>query len=144
MTNYFLSSILWALGGLITGYVVGRAGRVALTGDDMIRAARADNVLGYVVVFLAIVSVVALALTINAQREQVACQTRFNEQFIAALRERTDAATAERLAEREFLLAIVTPGDAEADIRRYIEVLGQSDSQRDSNPLPANPNCDQE
>lgn len=157
---YVLASVIWGLAGLIVGFLLGRARPVYVMEVPMTVPATAtpadpspprtgwrrwinfDRIIGAAVVLLAVLSVSFLAVTINRQEAAITCQSAFNERFIAALRERSDAATTERAAQRDLLTAVITPGDnARAAIQRYLDGLAAADAQRDATPLPDRPDC---
>jgi hypothetical protein len=171
MTAYVLTSILWALAGLIVGYFLGRAGKIANASvveaivDDDTEAQGApparrglwricfttDRVLGFSVILLSIVSVVVMALSLQNQQRLLAgqdaavrCQTQFNAQFISALRERNEAAAQERSAQRELLTTPNPTRDPAISLAardKYLAALAQVDARRDAHPLPDRPAC---
>lgn len=145
-TTYVLSSVLWALGGLVCGYIVGRTVGQAKFPDYTeeepmpYRATRMDNILGILVITLSVISVVTLAITIGRQEAQVQCQTAFNMQFNEALRDRTEIANNEREGQRNLLAVTLNPASTDAERRdatqKYYNALVTADSQRKDNPLP--------
>jgi hypothetical protein len=74
------------------------------------------------------------------ERQSVDCQTTINNQFIAALRQRADAADTERQAQRALFDVILnpkaTPDARKAALAAYAQGLAQADDVRGRNPLP--------
>lgn len=112
--------------------------------------AATDGVIGAVVVILAIVSVAVMAVSVSAQQtaieraeRSIACQTRFNEAYSAALTERTEAARVERAAQRDLLVNTRSgdPTALDAAINRYLAQLAEADQRRAANPYPVDANC---
>lgn len=144
MTTYVLNSAMWALAGLIVGYLLGQLGRRALRpGEPMpARFTRADHVLGLIVIVLALASVIVTAVSVHRQQQLIECQTNYNRAFTSALSERNEAAARERAAQRELLTSTATDQAGWTAVRqRYLDVLAQADAQRNANPLPEDPRC---
>lgn len=142
--TYIWSSALWALAGLLVGYFIGRAGReVVITETSTARRTSVgDNVIGVVVILLAIVTVMGLAFQASEAKRAMQCQTEFNIQFMRSIQERQESAATERQAQRELLTAIVAPGRSGGGaIQRYIDSLNAADAQRTANPYPIQPDC---
>lgn len=144
MTFYVVASMLWALAGLAVGFTLGRAGRVFQPPKESAvphttSRGMADRVVGLVVVIMAVVSVIAMSISINRQERIATCQADFNTRFAAALQERNDAAARERAAQRELL---TSNGDRRAAIDEYLRGLAEADQARAENPLPARPTCE--
>ena len=149
--EYVLSSALWALGGLVCGYLLGRAVGKAKFPESLeeepmpYRATRMDNLLGILLITLSVISVVTLAITIGRQEAQVQCQTTFNQTFTAALRQRTEAANTEREGQRNLLAVALNPDSSPEERRqatqRYYDALVAADAQRQDNPLPDTSEC---
>lgn len=162
--SYVISSIVWAVAGLVVGFYLGRAGRLAQTNPEVPvepdplpptrrRRLTFEQILGAAVVLLAVVSVVVMAVTltrqqdaINEQRGAVACQAEFNARFASALRERTEAAASERRAMRNLLDVILNPAASREEragaLTAYRDGLAAADSQRAASPLPLQPSCE--
>lgn len=149
-TYYFVSSVLWTMAGLIVGYVIGSAGshpqQKAPTRETSVARSRTDVVVGVVLLILAVVSVSTMSVSLSAQERVVECQSRFNEAFSNALRERIDAAKNERGAQRDLISAMLDQ-NASPDTRRqaletYDQKLAEADTNRSENPLPDRPRCE--
>lgn len=173
MTAYVISSLAWALLGFVVGWAIGRVTRAAALIEEaamteptedpppvrvtwwarVSRRPTADQLLGLVVVILAVASVIVMAVSVSAQQaeieraqQSIKCQTRFNQAFAGALNERTAAAARERDGQAALLDAIVLePRDrartAEA-IKIYRAQLEDAKAQRAANPLPEQPSCE--
>jgi hypothetical protein len=154
LSTYVVSSLLWALAGLVTGYLAGsyHATRSSRQGDPVPhRATHSDNLIGLIVIFMAIVSVVATAVNthrqgqvIARQTEVIECQTAYNRAFVSGLQGRSDAAAQERAAQRKL---ITTPNPdrdpaiAQRAVQDYLSALADADARRDESPLPTDPRC---
>lgn len=166
MIWYMVSSMLWALGGLVVGFLLGRSGQLTDTRTDVaefvdmppgteavtITATKHrfrdslsfDRIVGWVVIVLAVGSVTTMSYTLNRQQQAVTCQADYNAAFVAALKERSTAASADRQAQRELLTGIATartPQESQAQMDAYLRKLDEADDQRDDNPLPQRPTC---
>lgn len=151
MTGYIVSSILWAIAGLIVGYVLGRGGCLNADlpkepGVPPTQRSKTDMLIGFAVVGLALASVIVMTVSLSRQQRIVDCQTEFNTHFVAALGERSDAAAEERAAQRALLTAVLDsrghPQAQEAAIQNYLRNLADADRSRSDNPLPERPRCE--
>lgn len=153
MIGYAISSILWALGGLIVGFLLGRGGQAfpragglelpkqpaPPTVNRFRTVLTFDRLVGWVIIVMAVVSVATVSYTVSRQQQLVTCQADYNSAFSAALKERTEAAAADRQAQRDLLTGMVTardPATSRALIDAYLHKLDEADNQRDDNPLP--------
>lgn len=156
MIGYTISSILWAMGGLIVGFLLGRGGQtvrsVEVASDDVTTPAvhrfrdslTFDRIVGWVIIVMAILSVATVSYAVTRQQQAVICQADYNAAFSAALKERNDAAAADRQAIRDLLTGMVTARDpvtSRALIDTYLRKLDEADNKRDDNPLPQRPAC---
>lgn len=76
-------------------------------------------------------------------QDRLVCQSHLNDAFRDALTQRTDAASAERAAQRTFLTSLTqnsTPAQAQKAYGDYLAALDAADRDRANNPLPA-PSC---
>jgi hypothetical protein len=171
MIGYVISSLLWAVGGLVVGFFLGRSGQVfpiidpkrgpklpahqpasdgsdgAVTDRRLHRlggSLRFDRVVGWVIIVMAVISVITVSYAVSRQQQAVTCQADYNAAFVAALNERSDAAAADRQAQRELLTGMVIardPATSRTLIDAYLRKLDDADDQRDENPLPQRPIC---
>lgn len=169
MIGYAISSILWAVGGLVVGFFLGRSGQVfpvvspargtevaakrftdtdgEVTDTTLQRlggSLRFDRVVGWVIIVMAIISVITVSYTVSRQQQTLTCQADYNAAFVAALDERSEAAAADRQAQRELLTGMVAardPATSRTLIDSYLRKLDAADNQRDRNPLPQRPIC---
>lgn len=167
MIGYAVSSMLWALGGLVVGFLLGRGGQstpvtrteiaevadlppgteavtISTTKQWFRNSLTFDRLIAWVIIVLAVGSVVTMSYTMNRQQQTLTCQAGYNEAFVAALEERSTAAAADRQAQRVFLTGIATartPEQSRAQMENYLRALDQADERRDDNPLPQRPAC---
>lgn len=97
-----------------------------------------DRYLGLVVVLIAVLTMFT-AVSANVHLEHAtACQAQFNQTYRDALAQRTDAATEEREAQRQLVIAVsdADPGNNRAALDAYRSVLDRADAQRSANPVP--------
>lgn len=152
MIGYTISSILWALGGLVVGFLIGRGGQTNRSANVATETTTHrfrdyltfDRIVGWVIIVMAIVSVATVSYTVTRQNQSVTCQADYNTAFVAALKTRTEAAAADRQAQRDLLTGMVTARDpvtSRALIDAYLRKLDEADNQRDDNPLPQRPAC---
>ncbi len=131
--------LLWSLGGFVLGYLVGRAGREARQGRrpwDAWRLVR-DNVLGIVLVLIAVTGLVYYAQTVN-------CQQEFNERFRQAVNTVLSASLQQSKAQQELLLTITSTEDPVVEqriIRQYIEATQRLNELRSRNIIPVESGC---
>lgn len=137
------ASATWGLLGLICGYVLGRMG--VQVAESKSRPLIGNNLLGAIVVVLAIITVTGLSISTNRAEDQINCQTEFNQQFVTALQERVDAGARERQAQRELLTSkATTRPEREKVLRTYLQRLDEADQAREQNPYPVPANCDKQ
>lgn len=152
MIGYTISSILWALGGLVVGFLIGRGGQTNRSANVATETTTHrfrdyltfDRIIGWVIIVMAIVSVATVSYAVNRQQQAVTCQADYNTAFVAALKTRTEAAAADRQAQRDLLTGMVTARDPVTSrklIDQYLHKLDEADNQRDDNPLPQRPAC---
>lgn len=166
MITYTISSILWALGGLVVGFYLGRSGQssttVNRTGGIAVATDQSetvtveatvqrfrdtltfDRIVGWVIVVLAVVSVITVSYSVNRQQQSIECQANYNARFVVALNERSDAASADRQAQKDLLTGMFTARDEttrRALVEAYLQKLNDADNKRDDNPLPQRPIC---
>lgn len=158
MIGYAISSILWALCGLVVGFFLGRSGQTTPTSNPprgaelstdsntrgFLGSLRFDRIVGWVIIVMAVVSVITVSYTVSRQQDVVTCQADYNMAFVAALKERNEAAATDRQAQRELLTGMVTARDAATSrllIDTYLRALDQADNRRDESPLPERPTC---
>lgn len=170
---YIVSSFAWALLGLLTGYAIGRGARAAALqetpamtdpdpppADDDDPAARRwwqrragcpthDQILGAVVVLLAIASVAVMSVSLSRQQDEIdraqasiACQTEYNRQNITATAAAREAALIEREANRAILEQAFSGRLAPPSLRQWIGDVQRADDLRAANPYPDRPTCD--
>lgn len=164
-TAGILSNLVSSIGGFLLGFVMARIGQRVEEVSEVIvdgknpaemppRRPRFSwrQVLGVIVLLLAVLSTVTAAVATREQRasaEQMRriseCQAEFNRSYRLALTERASAATEERKAMRTMLEAILSPvsgPDAQrAAITQYYASLDQADKTRAENPLPTTDRC---
>lgn len=100
--------------------------------------ASSDRFVGLVVVAVAVITMIA-AVSANVHLEHAtACQAQFNQTYRDALAQRTDAATEEREAQLQLVIAVsdADPGNNRAALDAYRAVLDRADGQRAANPVP--------
>lgn len=146
---YVLTSALWAFGGLIVGYLLGRVASwrrpiVVVEQEEPVRTrTRTDSIISAIVVVMAVVSVGVGAVSVARQQTVTECQAEFNAQFSSALTERVNAANEERAGQRAWMSAALS-GDqvaARKAAQSYVDALNRADQQRDQHPLPPQPQC---
>jgi len=95
---------------------------------------------------LGIVVIGLMGYSFWQSHEVTACQKNFNVTFNQGLKERSDAASTERQAQREMLDAILDPAGTVASrsaaLVAWRTALDEADRKRDANPLPEDPQCD--
>lgn len=104
---------------------------------------RREHAIGVVILLLAAVTMVtAVSADVRMQRA-VACQAQFNQDYRAALAERTTAANDERGAQRNLLSAITDtdPSNNRPALDQYRAILDAADAQRAANPVPVVREC---
>lgn len=139
---YVWASALWAIAGLISGYVLGRAGS-NMAEKATLRRTISDTWLGIILVMLALVTVLGLTISNQQTEARIRCQTQFNSAFISALEERSAAARSERQAQRDLLTAVAVPrADIPEALSRYRVSLDRADAERSRNPYPAINQCE--
>lgn len=153
------ANVICSVGGFIAGYAVCRIGQrvdeIWTRGQTMNDAPKQSashrfhisrwQVVGVVVIILALASTITTAMTSIDQRRIAECQAGFNKAYRLAIIERTEAAAHERAAMRT-MLGTLLDVQATAETRRkavttYYEALQQADQTRDANPLPATDSC---
>lgn len=154
MIGYAISSILWALCGLVVGFFLGRSGQAVnrtrgaelseTTAHRFRDSVAFDRLVGWVVIVMAVISVITVSYTVSRTQQVVTCQADYNAAFVLAFDERSQAAAADRQAQRELLTGMVTtrdPATSRTLIDTYLRKLDEADNQRDDNPLPQRPVC---
>lgn len=148
MSTYFVSSLLWTIAGLVVGYTIGAAGNQPhfVPRETLVARNRADVVVGFLLIILAVISVATMSVSLNSQARVVECQATFNQAFADALTERTNAAAQERGAQRALLNSMLDPNatgeSRRAALETYDRVLAEADANRSENPIPARPRCE--
>lgn len=161
-----LSNFVFSIGGFLLGFVVARIGQrveevseVIVEGDkpmvDTPPKLRFSwrQVLGVVVLLLAVVSTITSAIATSEQRESAermqriaACQADFNKAYRLAIIERAEAANRERESTREMWGALLDPAATETTRRaaatKYYNALNEADKTRAANPLPTSDRCE--
>lgn len=99
------------------------------------------RVMHRIVAVLVLVSAVAYVWLAAKQQDQVECSARYNELSAEAQRARSSAADKDREALTAMIRSLVdeTPGDARAEIERYLATIEQTDRERNQNPVPPPP-----
>lgn len=153
-----LSNLVFSIGGFIFGFVMGRIGqRVEEVSEAIVDEEKTSTidarksrfswrqVIGVVLLLLALGSTIASALVTGEQRRIISCQAEFNKAYRLALAERTQAANEERKSTRALWGALLDPGATTETRReaatRYYEALAQGDQTRAEHPLPASDSC---
>lgn len=152
---YVVASLAWAVFGFVVGWLLGRSW-VALERIDRkilmpvhenevgelrrrLRRPSGAQVLGAVLVVLAVASVITVTLQTVRLNDVTSCQAEWNDSYQAALRQRADAAATERAAQRELLTLMLqqpTRQEARAALHRYLESLEDADNEREDARIP--------
>ena len=148
-TSYVISSALWSVAGLAVGYIAGLVTAARCQREHVPEGMppphqqqRFGRAIGVLVLVMAVVSVCTAAVTIDRQSALVACQTEFNQRFVASLEGRAASATQERAAQRTLLTTQYTTPEAwQVAKAAYLQALDRADAYRDANPLPEQPRC---
>lgn len=103
-----------------------------------------DRIVGWLVILLAVLSVLTVSYTVSRQQQVVTCQADYNVAFVAALKERSEAAVTDRQAQRALFSGVVQAKDP-VSVRKliddYLAALDAADDRRDEHPLPERPIC---
>lgn len=160
-TVYIVTSLVWAFGGFLFGYLLGRAARTLQRIDRKVGMddeaadpatptdnpapssepgrSRTERVFGVVLIGLAVLSVIGVGIQTVRLGNATSCQAEFNEHYTAALKLRTKAAATERAAQRELLTLMLqqpTQQEARAALQRYIDGLAKADREREDAQIP--------
>lgn len=148
-TGYLVSSLVWIAVGFGGGYAFGRHldGRRDVTDpapapprrDRLLRWVR-RNALGVLALLVVAATGALYAQQSVALSRATECQAAYNQAYVLALKERSDAAAEERQAQRTLLATILAnPGNHEVGRRAlddYLASLARADSEREQNPIP--------
>jgi hypothetical protein len=99
------------------------------------------RVMHRIVAVLVLASAGAFVWLAARQQDQVQCSARYNARSAAAQQARAEAADRDRRALTALLRSLVddTPGDARAEIERYLDTIEETDRERQANPVPPPP-----
>lgn len=160
-----LSNLVFSIGGFILGFSVARIGqrvdhieqRVEEVSEVIVDGEKSPvspprksrlgwtQILGIVVLVLAVVSTITSAMATIDQRRIASCQAEFNKAYRLAIAERADASSEERKATRTMWGVLLNPNSTSDDRRaaatKYYETLDQGDQARAKNPLPESDSC---
>lgn len=159
------SHVLFLGFGFVGGVLVGRFLRkivvddITESEDCMKRRMTLNNIYGIATVVLTLLALTTVFISTQEQRRVTECQAKYNEHFIAVLRERTAATTDERNAQIKLsttmvglidaatrpdytdaqnLEALRQWRDAQAE---YGKTIREADKTRADNQYPLPPNC---
>lgn len=163
---YVVNSLLWAAAGLGLGFVLGRQWRAIhdirrqFVADPVAmapkppprhRRPKAEQVLGGILVILALLSVTGVAIQTERLNQLISCQAEYNRAFAESIRIRADATIDERNRTKNLWLAFLahapakpgeqTPEGREASIRAlndYLAALDRANAARQIAPIPTN------
>lgn len=152
---YLLESVPWALGGFLVGYLTGAHvrrthARQDNTEDSVSRRKwlSSQQILGLVVVLLAVATVVQGVLTTRATEQLAECQQRYSSEFAETINARAQSTSeAQDALDRLMTLvgeAVREPGTDTGAVQRaiddYLASRREAEANRQRNPYPPPPN----
>ena len=151
MIQDILPSLSWSLIGFLVGWLFGREmlfisqireavvpeEERAVTDHSKMSGAR-SKVLGYVVIVLAVFSVLQGSYYAYQTSQTSSCQAQFNADFAVVVAKRAQWANEDKAAEtklwKDFLSA--KPGEPREILAAYLQATARTDALRAENPLP--------
>lgn len=134
MTAHLLGSASWSLAGLVVGYILGRAGRVAVVDAPRRRRVHLDRSTVFGVLILAL-----LGLTVGISLRTAAADRASARCLADAIASRSTASHEGTVAQLGFLRAVRDPGVTQAQrdaaLDNYLIKLAGIDQAQQANPV---------
>jgi hypothetical protein len=148
-----LPSVCWSLIGFLIGWLFGREMlfitqiREAVVPEeerDLTEHKVADTpekrsrLLGFIVVILAVFTVLQGSYFTYENKKQAQCQAQYNSDFAAVVRKRAQWADEDKQAELKLFRDLLgaKPGTGAKILQDYLETTSRTDKLRQENPLP--------
>lgn len=152
MTTYLVTALGWSLAGFLLGYALGRAVREVheikeavvskspRTGSRPVRRIEVHQLIGALVVVLAVASVLVMAKQITDRQGEIECRADVLNETIEVLDQRAQLAGKDRAALDEFMSNVFSPDVDEESARRaylkYTKRIARNADQRSDLTYP--------
>jgi hypothetical protein len=144
LTEYFVNATVWSALGFVAGIIVGTGIRIQFLGKALDARGR-DRLLGAALISIALVSTIQSLAFQRQQRSITDCQSRYNEQYQAALQERAKNADRDRNNTNEMVRSVLSAPDrttSRSALEKYIQVNDRLAQQRQGLKLPTSTGAD--